>query len=446
MPETLTAPPPPTTTAPTTPEAPAAERSPTDWMGDTESDFADMEAGRTPPPRERDESGKFQPKSRKPVEKAPEKPVEKPVEKEADAVVEPEKPAEKPEDKPAEPIKPVKAAELRTAYEGLKKRVKEEYEPQLQSLKAKVQDFETRKPEDNKPILDKLTTLEKRNSELEKQIEYVDYQQSKEFTSKYAEPYREAWADAVTEFRELAVREAAGEDESGEPKFTSRPADENDLLKLANMRLSDMDAAATAMFGPSASRAINHIQNLKKLSGAQAKALEEARTKSGEWKQQRTMEGQTKAKQTVDAWVEVNKNLQEAFPKAFSVEQENAEDVASHTKGFALADLMFLGGAALKPEQIEALPASFKENIKAGKPLSEVQTVQLHALARLKMANHDRKVVALKKATERIAELEKSLADFEKSEPAAGKAGEGDRPGTKDWMETAEAELKALDR
>jgi hypothetical protein len=429
MPEIAAAPP--SGVAPE-PVQPAAERSPTEWMGDTEQDFADMDAGKAP-----DKSAKPQ----KPVEKPAEKPVEKPEENTVEEVKAPEKPVEKQQE-----VKPVKAAELRAAYDGLKKRVKEEYEPQLQSLKAKIQEFESKKPEDTAPVIAKLKSLEERNAALEKQIAYVDYQESTDFKDKYANPYKEAWTEAVAEFRELNVRLPDGEDDMGNPKFKVRPADENDLLQLANMKLSDMDDTAQKMFGASYSRAIGHIQNLKKLSAAQSKALEEAKTKATEWKSQRNMEFQNQAKNMANTWTETNKSLQEKFPKAFNVEEGNADDKVGHTKGFALADLMFLGGQSLTPEQVEALPTGFREKVKANQPLSETQKVQLHALARLKMANHDRKVIALKKANERIAELEKSLADYEKSEPKAGKAGSGATVGGKDWMETAEDELRALDK
>lgn len=410
-------------------------------MGDIESDFADMDAGKTPPVRERDQKGKFQP-SGKPADKPIEKPVEKPADAPADEVV----PPEKPDGKPTEPIKPVKAADLRAAYDGLKKKLKDELEPEIQKLRSKVQEYESRQPEDTAPVLAKMKAIEERNAALEKHIEYVDYAQSKEFVSKYQQPYREAWTDAINEFRELTVKQPNGVDEDGNPKFDSRPADENDLLRLANLKLSDMDAAAHDMFGPSASRAINHIQNLKKLSFAQNKALEEAKAKAGEWRSQRGLENQQRSQSLASAWTEINKNLQEKFPKAFQPEEANADDAAAHTKGFALADLLFLGNDALTPEQVEALPAGFRETVKSRKPLTEVQKVQLHALSRLKIANHDRKVVQLKKANERIAELEKSLAEYEKSEPTAGKAGAGTPSSGKSWDEEVADELKAMDK
>lgn len=435
MPATEAPPAPP----PSTETPPSTERAPTEYMSDIVSELETMDAAPPPPPEK--PKAKATPKA---TEKPPEKPVEKPAEK---PVEKPEEkpPEEKPEEKPAE-VKPVRAAELRTAYDGLKKRVKDELEPELQRLRSKVQELETKTPEEVESVRQKATDLEKRNTELENRIAFLDYTESKDFREKYAEPYAEAWREAVSEFRELSVREPAGEDEVGEPKFNVRPADENDLLRLANMKLADMDEAATRMFGASAARAINHVQNIRRLSAAQTKAIENAKTKSVEWKKNRDGQEQEQAKAMATVWQQINKDIEARSPKAFHPEDGDAEDKASFDKGFALANLRFLGPEGLSPEQIEALPPGFRDAVKAKKPLSLVQRVQLDALARLKMANHDRKIAALKKAQARIAELEKALAEYEDSEPKAGKAGEGGRVSDKPWDEQIADEIKALDK
>src|SRR3990172_2697233 len=193
MPETLTAPAPTKTpAAPAIPAIPVApERAPSDFMAEQESAFADMAEGKTPAPRGRDEKGKFQPAA-KPAEKAAEKPVETPPEKPADNDTGLEKPAVTPD----EPIKPVKAAELRSAYDGLKKKVKEEYEPAIQkvkSLEAKIAEYESKPPEDNASMLAKLKAVEERNTQLEKHMEYVDFQQSKTFKDNYDDPFTKTW-------------------------------------------------------------------------------------------------------------------------------------------------------------------------------------------------------------------------------------------------------------
>ena len=443
------------TPAQTTPAAPAdkpteippahvaGERDPAEFMSDIASELGDIDSGKTPAQSApRDDKGKFTKPADKQADKKPADKIEKPDDKPEDK---PEaKPDDKPADKPGE-IKPTKAADLRAAYDGLKKKVKEELDPEIQRLRSRVTELESRKPEESAPIIEKLKALEARNAELEKHIEYIDFSESKEFKTKYADPYNEAWQDAVSEFKELTVRERDGEDEADDPKYATRVADENDLLKLANMRLSDMDAAATEMFGPSAARAIGHVQQLRKLYAAKQKALDEAKNKAGEWKSQRTLEQQQKTQSIGKAWEEVNKALEAKFPKAFKADEADPDDKAALTKGFAMADLMFLGPKRLTPDQVEALPESFKAAVKADK-LTDEHRVQLHSIARLKAANHDRQVARVKKLTARVAELEKSLAEYEQSAPPAGNASQSDATITKSWDEQALDELKALDK
>jgi hypothetical protein len=400
------------------------------------ADFAEMDKAPVPPAptSRRDERGQF-----KPAEKAV-KPPEKPAEKPA---AEMEKPTV---EQPTEQVKPVRAAELRTAYEGLKKKVSEELQPTIQRLEAKLKEFEMAKPEDAAPVLAKIKTLEERNADLEKRIALVDYEQSTDYQTKYEKPYADMWTRATSAFNQLTVKEATGTNpDTGEPTYTARRATEADLIKLGALPLSELDEAAQAMFGPSAPRAVQYIERLRDLAEAKQTAIVEARTKAGEWKSQRELETKGQAQAKNDAWRDINAGLLEKFPKAFKPEDGDADDLAAHTKGFALADLIYMP-AQLKPEQIEALPSSFRDTIKAGKELSPTQRVQLDALARLKIGNHDRKVAALKKANARIAELEQTLAEYEKSEPGTERAGGSPRTATKPWDEQVADELKAMDK
>lgn len=421
------------------PPIPSGEKPPQDYLGDITSELADMDAGAPPPPPPspppRDDKGKFKP--------APKPAAEKPVEKA------PEKAPQQPETPPEvvhEPPKPVRAAELRTAYEGLKKKVAEDLQPTIQRLEAKIKEYETKKPEETEPILQKLKTLEEQNADLERRMALVDYEQSGEFATKYEQPYRQMWERATNAFNQLTVKESAGTDELGEAKFNVRRATEADLIKLGALPLSELDEAAQTMFGASAPRAIQYIERLRELAEAKQTALVEAKQKAGEWKSQRTLEEQNNQRARAVAWKEINDGLQEKFPKAYNPDEGNADDAAAHTHGFALANLKFLGPKALSPEMVEALPPGIRDTIKAGKTLSQVQIVQMDALVRLKAANHDRLIAGRKADKARIAELEKALAEYEKSEPGTEKAGASPRAVSKDWEQEVADELKALDR
>jgi len=412
-------------------------------MGDIGADFADLDAGK--PVRERDETGKFKPAAKEKAadedfDKAIERPVEKPV----------EKPKEGEQAPVLEEKKPTRMRELGQAYDDLKKKVNTEYEPTIQSLKAKIKEFEGKQPEDTGPVLAKLTALEKRNAELEQHMGLVDYEKTSEYQSKYVQPFNDQWNRTQAIFNQLEVTERIpdGVDEMGEPKFKeqTRAATPEDLLELARLPLGKMAKRTKELFGESSSLVLNQIVEIGKLWEVKEQAKKEAATKATEWQAQRGMEFQNRQKTLATTWTETNKELESKFPKAFKVEEANAEDKAAHTKGFAMADLLFLGNQALTPDQVESLPIGFKDTVKAGKPLSEVQKVQLHALARLKMANHDRLIEGKRKDKARIAELEKALADYEKSEPSAERAGEGAKVGDKDFFAQVEADLEKLDR
>src|ERR1035437_9635392 len=124
-PSVSTAPPP---AAPSPSAAPVAdlttphEPSQDQFMGDIASDFGDMDEGKAPRSRERDETGKFKSAPKDKPDEAPARPVEKPVEKPAEEATLPEKAPEK----PAEAQKPTRMRELGQAYDDLKKRVKTE--------------------------------------------------------------------------------------------------------------------------------------------------------------------------------------------------------------------------------------------------------------------------------------------------------------------------------
>ena len=443
MPATEAPPAPPPAATPAAPSAPPPEKAPQDFLAAEMADFAEMDKATVPPApsSRRDERGKFTKPADKPAAEVKPPGETKPPEGET-------KPPEGGTNPTGdEPPKPVRAAELRTAYEGLKKKVNEELQPTIQKLQAKIKQFETKAPEDTAPVLEKIKTLEARNAELEKTMALVDYEQSNDYQTKYEKPYADMWGKAAAAFNQLTVKEPTGTNpDTGEPTFSVRRATEADLIKLGALPLSELDEAAQAMFGPSAPRAVQYIERLRDLAEAKQTAIIEAKQKAGEWKSQRSLESSNALKNRVAAWAGINKSLQEKFPKAFVPESGDADDAAAHTKGFALADLMFLGASELKPEQIEALPESFRDAVKANQPLTEAQKVQLHALARLKMANHDRKVAALKKANARIAELENTLADYEESEPSAKTAGGGPRTITKSWDEQVADELRQMDK
>lgn len=392
------------TPAPPPPAQQAGEKSPADYMADIEADLGQLDSPPAQPKPDAKVKGKGVAAPAAPKEPAP---VDKPTE-----------PAP-----PAEPPKPVRAAELRTAYETLKKEANDVLRPTIQRLESKIKELESRPAPDAKPMAEKLAAIEKRNQELEERIKFVDFTKSAEFREKHERPFNEAWARAVQDFSQLHVKVADGEDDLGEPKFSVRQASADDLLMLANLPLSEMDSKATELFGASAPRVIRHVEKIRELWSSKQAALENATKLASQADVERTEQ----RNRTLAMWNEENKSLATKYPGMFAPDSTDPDGNKLLEKGFAQADRLFAPTAETQPKTAE-------------------EAVRLHALIRHKAANHDRLVLRLKRMKAELEEARKSLEEYEKSEPLAGKGGEGGRSASKDPMQVIEDELRAMDR
>jgi len=304
---------------------------------------------------------------------------------------------------PVKPVKPVKAAELRTAYEKSKATLKERDAEiaRLQSELKAAKDAPREDPE-KASLAEKFTASEKRRQELENEVRFVNFKKSEEYTTKYAEPYQEAWNKAVSDITQLKVRLQNGTKEdpnTGEtvPNYVSRVATPGDLLSLANLPLNEMDEKVEEAFGKSAPRVIRHIEKLRELADAQTAAEQKALKESGE-KQQQTLE---QRKQVKKVWDDENKLWTEKYPRFFKPEDGDEEGNTLLAKGYELADLAFSGNGKTTPENM----------------------AKVHAEVRNKVAGFGRLALRLKRARLEIKELKSSLAEYENSEPPSGEGG-----------------------
>lgn len=316
-------------------------------------------------------------------------PAEKPAEPTPSA-----KPAEKDGTKPTDTTsaeaKPVKAAELRAAYDAAKKRLSEsdkriaEFEKQIKALESK--------PRDDAKLAElnaKLEAAEKRRTELEDHLRLVDYRKSSEFVDKYEKPYTEAWAGALKEIAELTVSDAEG---------NTRPGNSQDLIALCNLPLGQAMAKAKEMFGELAPVVLAHRKSIRDLADAQAKAEGEAKNKSKEFFENREKQTRAQAEQMQAQFRTLNDEAVKKYPQWFGPAEGDEEGNKLLETGFKMADAAFSG--QLKPED----------------------AVRLHSAIRNKAAGFDRLVYRLNKAQGRIQELQKELDGFKKSEPGKGDA------------------------
>lgn len=358
---------------------------------------------------------------RKPQAKPPEKPVEKPVEKvEEQAEEQSEQPEVKPEDKPAEEPEetPRTNPQLRKAYEESKKKLRARQD-EIDKLKAEVQHLRSNPPPDEQEkrvIVEKLTAAEKRAQELEQEIRFTNYAKSQEFTEKYEKPYVEAWKKAVAELSELTVEQEDG---------STRQATPSDLQMIAQMPLGEARKVAKQMFGDAADDVMAHRRVIKELAEAQSKALEEARTKGSEREKEQHIRMAQQREEAQKAWVANNQELETRYPQWFGHPEDDTDGNQVYDKAREAIDrYMFHRTEQLPPDQM----------------------VKFHALVRAKFANHDRLALHLKKAREENAELKKSLAAYEKSEPPSSAAKKSAPATNKSWRESADEEIMSLDR
>ncbi len=310
--------------------------------------------------------------------------------------------------------KPVKAADLRTAYDGAKQKIKE-YETKLAEREAKLKEYETKPPEDNKPLLEKLAALEKENNDFKEELKFTNYIKHPEFAEKYQKPYNEAWSKAVREIEQLTVQQDDG---------TSRQATPQDILALANSPLASLDERAETMFGRSAARVIRHVERIRDLAEAQEKAIADAKTTGSEREKQIKLSQEQRNSKVSQILQKTNADLATKYPKWFGHEATDTEGNSVFDKGMQYVDQVFSGDPSI-PED---------------------QRISRMAVIRNKAANHDRLALHLKNANSQIAELKASLEAYEKSEPSAGKASENSTTKTGNWETDAFAEIDALNR
>lgn len=354
------------------------------------------------------------PAPKKEEPKAPVKP--EPPEEETEVEDKPEQPVEQKKAEPEEKV-PTAPKELRKAYEEKKKALVLKNN-EVDKLKREVEELKKKPAEDpeKQAMVEKLTATEKRLKDAEDEIRFTNYGKSSEFVEKYKKPYEEAWTKAVAELSELTVEQEDG---------TTRQANVNDLLLLAQMPLGEARKAANTMFGAAADDVMAHRRRIRELSDAQNKALEDAKVNGSKWEEERMARAVQHREMAQKAWTQHNQTLEEKYPNWFGHPEDDPEGNARYDKAREQIDrLMFM--------QTEKLPPA--------------EAVKFHALVRAKFANHDRLALHNKRLREEVESLKKSLSEYEKSEPPAKVPSSGKASVKKGFMDEVADELAALDK
>jgi len=333
--------------------------------------------------------------------KAPAKPAAKAAAKPAEA----EEPEAELETKPGEEDKPAeeKAAEEKPVEGKPGKtspwKLVESYKKTNAQLQKEIAELRlAQKPgELPKEHQEKFSAIEARNKELEDEIRHVNYSKSKEFAEQYQKPYEEAWLNAVADLKELVITNDDG---------TSRNATAQDLIALSNMPLGQARSTAKAWFGDSADDVMAHRRTIRDLSDKQTKALEDSKKFGSEREQQRTAEMQAKQKarseEAAKVWSQVNAEAVEKYDFLRPVEGDTDRNDRLE-------------------KAVKFVDETLKSNINAAKTQEERDSIiRAHSALRnraigFSVLKHENAGLKAK-----VAELEKSIAEFQASEPTNG--------------------------
>lgn len=341
---------------------------------------------------------------------------DKPKEKASSSPPDPEASEERPGAPASEPASPEETAASEDAAPGQTEPGAEKTaDPKKRSpwrvadhWKARATDLERQLAEAKKSAIpeaqakdytERVAKAEARAAELEKEIQFVNYEKSKDFQEKYHEPYAQAFRRAVAELSEVHVTDAQG---------NTRAATPEDILGLVSLPLGKAREVADAMFGAFADDAMAHRKEIKSLFDQRQTALEKARTEGVERaKQQQTQmaEMERKVGEAInEIWVRANQEAisDEEIKQYFTPKQDDPEWSNRLKSGYEMADKAFKmpnpKDPRLTPEQREEI-------------------ITLHAAVRNRSAAFGAMRYRIEKLESALADKEKALKEYQSSEP-----------------------------
>lgn len=299
---------------------------------------------------------------------------------------------EEPKDEDAEWDRPETPRKLRDAYKKTKGEVElsKKRIGELEQLVAKTkQETEDSLKKDWEP---RLAESEKRRSELETELRFLDYSRSEDYKAQFQTPWEEGWKAALSEFEGLKVTAPDG----SEREFA--PQDLHALINMPNFRAREI---ANAMFGTAAPDIMRHRAEIMRLTGARDKALNEWKQKGSE----RDAQIAAQRKETVKRWSDSIETFRGEYPELFGEREADSDGNKLLRDGNSLVRAAFLG---------EGIPEGLTSDQRREIILDAQSKVGVRAMA------YGRAMRDLKKAEARISELEGKLKGYEGSEPEPG--------------------------
>lgn len=262
-------------------------------------------------------------------------------------------------------------------------------------LKKLIPNVEQRKSE-----LAEMESVKKRNQELEQHIQFVDYQKSEEFQTKYKAPYESQWKTSMAELKGVLV-----ETETGERELAAQ-----DIVDLVNMPKLQARQIANERFGEFANDVMAERDKIRSSWDAQQKALDEAKTR-GTTKSQEVMKAQR------EAYEKTNGEVHEIYQKAIdSISKDpSVAPYISQRDGDSKHNELLTKATSLVDEAFSTNPLD-----PALTPKQRESIVKKHAAVRFRAIGYG--VVKRDLVSERAAhaETKRRLAEYEGTVPNRG--------------------------
>lgn len=282
-------------------------------------------------------------------------------------------------------------------------RLVDQYKGQVSKLEKELADAKSSSiPEQQKnDYLTQIETLQKRNTQLEDEMRYVNYEQSTEFQEKYHQPYIRKFNDIMGRLSGVSIK-----DESGQ----ARKVTPEDVLAVVSAPLDEAYNIAEQKFGRAADWVVQRGEELRSLWSERDAALTDAKTKGAErWKQQAEM-SQKQTREVKDfvskTWNSVNEGIKkdERWSVYFQPVEGDQEGNQSLAKGYAMVD------------------RAFSENPEANGLTNEQRAdiIRRHAAVRNRAAAAGRLIKWNQKLQTQIDELTAQLKSYKESSPPSG--------------------------
>ena len=310
-----------------------------------------------------------------------------------------------------EPPKPVKAAELRSAYENLKREHK--------TLKAEFEQVKTKSniTDELKQLRELLDAERKARSQMEEELKFTAYEKSQEFKDKFQKPYYEAYKMGRQKAASLKISQKL--DDLGEVVRPGRQGTEADFDEI--MRLDDDDTAAEKavdLFGNKAQMVLYYRERVQELHNSSRNAIEDYRNNAStrdkeltEARNRQQQEQAEKSKVSAENFKKYVEQGKEARSELFTPAEGDTEAKEIIKRGEAVADSLFSG---IHP--------------KTGKPYTPDGLVKFHAFVRNAVAAHGHLLHKLAAMNTHLAELESDLAEYKKSGSSEDSGRGGEKP------------------